>query len=386
MGLMREHYDALVAAGDINHDPAQIVIIERFDNLLNNITQQNLTSKSSLLGRIFGRRKEKADNVLGLYLYGDVGRGKTMLMDLFFSCLPDVRKRRAHFNDFMADVHERINQHRQALSRHETKQNDPIPVVAEKLAAEAKVLCFDEFTVTDIADATILGRLFTALFDLGVVLIATSNVAPDNLYRNGMNRDLFLPFIKILKNHVEVINLDADVDYRLEKTQKEAVYFNPLSQKTNEKMNLAWQSLLANHPEQTETISVKGHKISISRSTPDAARFDFHELCDKPLAASDYIALVKRYRTIFVDNVPVMGDDNRNQTKRFILFIDTLYDHKARLFMSAEQPPQKLYQGRNQTTETFEFERTASRLFEMQSEEYLQLWADGDPRNAKTSI
>lgn len=380
MGLVRERYDALVNSGDITEDPAQIGLIAHYDHLLSALTEKQLTHKSSPLGWLFGKRKENISNLKGLYVYGEVGRGKTMLMDLFFSCLPNGIKRRAHFNDFMADVHNRINAHRQALSRGETKQNDPILPVAAALAKEAQVLCFDEFTVTDIADAMILGRLFTALFSEGVVLVATSNVMPDNLYFNGLNRQLFLPFIKILKNHVDVYNLDAPVDYRLEKIDRRPVYISPLGKNAREKMDAAWLGAVEGEEGVPAEISLRGRVIDVPCAANNCARFDFIDLCMKPFAAVDYLELVKYYRTFFVENVPILNDEQRNETKRFILLIDTLYDHHVRLFISAAAMPEKLYQGKSRTTETFEFERTTSRLFEMQSDEYLEVWAAGDPR------
>ena len=376
MGFMRERYDALVENGEISRDEAQIILIAHFDRLLDELSVKRISQKSSPLGWLFGKNKDSRIPVKGLYIYGEVGRGKTMLMDLFFSCLPNGDKRRAHFNDFMADVHDRINQHRQALTRGETKLNDPILPVAASLAKEAKILCFDEFTVTDIADAMVLSRLFSALFNQGVTLVATSNVAPDNLYKNGLNRSLFLPFIDNLKKHVEVLNLDADTDYRLEKADRKPVYLTPLGPQTQEKMDAAWALIEQGETAKPETVDVRGHLIQIPRAINNAARFDYIDLCCKPLAAADYLALSARYHTFFVENVPIMDDEHRNETKRFILLIDTLYDRKSRLFISAAETPEKLYQGHNHTTETFEFERTASRLFEMQSEDYLTRWCE----------
>lgn len=385
MNLVSQHYKALIASGEIQEDPAQVKLVGEFDKLLVSLHEKNTTHKSRPLDWLFGKRKMPQTALKGLYIYGEVGRGKTMLMDLFFSSLPQERKRRAHFNDFMNDVHERINQHRQALTRGESKQSDPIIAVGEALASAASVLCFDEFTVTDIADAMILGRLFTVLFNKGVMLVATSNVVPDNLYYNGLNRQLFLPFIDILKKHVEVYNLDAPVDYRLEKLDREPVYITPLEGESTKLMDAAWHSVIGDEVPQATEISVRGHLVDIPQATKECARFEFHDLCSKPLAAFDYLALVKRYRTFFMDNVPILDDARRNETKRFILFIDTLYDHNARLFISAAAPANKLYQGKTRTTETFEFERTASRLFEMQSEDYLTKWAAGDPRALKNN-
>lgn len=375
---VRERYDAMERAGDIEADDAQRDLTQRYDKLIEDICTKRLSRKSSALGWLFGKRRQALEPVKGLYVHGEVGRGKTMLMDLFFSLLPIERKRRAHFNDFMADVHERIYAHRQAHKRGETKQDDPIPPVAEALAQDAWVLCFDEFTVTDIADAMILSRLFNALFDRGVVLIATSNVAPDNLYFNGLNRQLFLPFVQILKQHVDVINLDSRTDYRLEKLDRQPVYLTPLGLETTKRMNIAWANLKNGATETPDKIEVKGREIIVRHAVPGAARFSFDELCAQPLGATDYIAIVKRYKTVFIDDVPVLDFAHRNEAKRFILLIDVLYDHHARLFISADAPPEKLYQAR-QGVEAFEFDRTASRLFEMQSAEYLQAFDEKHP-------
>ncbi|MBC8716429.1 cell division protein ZapE [Ochrobactrum sp. Marseille-Q0166] len=371
---VHEHYDALVKAGEVEADPAQLELTARYDRLIEEVCSKRLSRKSSALGWLFGKRKEVAA-VKGLYVHGEVGRGKTMLMDMFFQLLPVERKRRAHFNDFMADAHERINAHRQALKRGETKQEDPIPPVAEALAEQAWVLCFDEFTVTDIADAMILSRLFNALFARGVVLIATSNVAPDNLYRDGLNRQLFLPFVDILKQHVDVINLDSRTDYRLEKLDRQPVYLTPLGSETAKRMDAAWTVHKDGRQEKPDVVHIKGRDIPVRRAVPGAARFTFDELCTQPLAANDYIAIVTRYQTLFVEDVPLLDYSRRNEAKRFILLIDVLYDHHARLFISAQAQPEKLYQA-SQGVEAFEFDRTASRLFEMQSAEYLEAFAE----------
>jgi len=381
MGMIRERYDALVRQGEICEDPAQLAMVARYDALLLALAQNRQRRNGSVFHRLFSRRKAEQHAVKGLYIYGEVGRGKTMLMDLFFSCLPEGDKRRAHFNDFMNDVHDRIKAHRQALERGETKQDNPFPDVAAALAREAHIVCFDEFAVTDIADAMILSRLFTALFQKGVVLVATSNVAPQELYRDGLNRQLFLPFITTLQNHVEVINLDAPTDYRLEKAGRQPVYVTPLNGEADAHMDTQWARATEGAADVSPaTLSVRGRVVDIPLATGSAARFDFSDLCSKPLSAYDYIALAARYRTFFVDHVPVLDDTRRHEAKRFILLIDTLYDHHVRLFMSAAARPDKLYTGRMQTAETFEFERTVSRLFEMQSDEYLRDWTSDDPR------
>ncbi|QEE12982.1 cell division protein ZapE [Bartonella krasnovii] len=391
MILVSTRYKELVSKGKVRFDPAQLAVTEHFDHLLKKISEQN-TSRSwswifwSFLKRIFKRKRQnftritkqedESSSFQGLYIYGEVGRGKTMLMDLFFSCLPESNKKRAHFNDFMADVHERINFYRQASGHAKFKQDNPILAVAEDLSREAKVLCFDEFSVTDIADAMVLGRLISALFDKEIFFIATSNVAPNNLYYNGLNRELFLPFIQTLKAYVRVVNLDAKTDYRLEKSNLQSVYVTPLGKKADESMDQAWALVLQGHKERSDELSIRGRLIPIPRFAAGCARFDYRDLCAKPLAASEYLVLGEHYHTIFIDNVPIMDDTCRNETKRFILLIDILYERHIRLFMSAAERVEDLYKGHAQTAETFEFQRTQSRLFEMQSYDYLKLWKE----------
>jgi cell division protein ZapE len=367
---VRERYDALVQAGDLDVDPAQQQLATRFDRLIRELATKRIATKSSALGWLFSRKAPRHEAVKGLYIYGEVGRGKTMLMDMFHQLVTVKRKRRAHFIDFMADVHERINAHRQALKKGETKQEDPIPPVADALAEQAWVLCFDEFTVTDIADAMILSRLFRALFERGVVLIATSNVAPDNLYRDGLNRQLFMPFVDLLKTHVDVVNLDARTDYRLEKLNRMPVYLSPLDDETTRVMDEAWRAATAGATVVQDSVTVKGRTVVIPQAARQAARFAFADLCSKPLGAADYTAIIKRYKTIFINAVPVLDQPRRNEAKRFIILIDILYDHHIHVVISAAASPDKLYIAKT-GTEAFEFDRTASRLFEMQSEEYL---------------
>lgn len=380
MGVIRKHYDALVGKGKLVRDPAQIALTACYDDLLQKIEAGRRFSRSGVFGWLFGKGRRNRAGLRGLYVHGDVGRGKTMLMDLFFSCLPEGDRRRAHFNDFMNDVHERIKAHRVALERGETRQDNTFPAVAAALSEEAHILCFDEFAVTDIADAMILSRLFTALFKEGVILLATSNVAPDDLYRDGLNRQLFLPFITTLKEHVKVVNLDASTDYRLAKAGCEAVYMTPLGTRADKGMNAAWARVTGGARGEETRLAVRGRAINVPCAAGSAARFEFADLCSRPLSALDYMALVARYRTFFIDHVPVLDDSRRNEAKRFILLIDTLYDHHARLFISAAATPEALYEGHMKTAETFEFERAASRLFEMQSEDYLHGWAHADPR------
>ncbi|RDL49781.1 Cell division protein ZapE [Ensifer sp. M14] len=361
--------ETLVLSGERKRDPAQFAIARRFDHLSAELLASRPSRKTNALGWLFASRKKDHPPVKGLYIHGGVGRGKTMLMDMFFEAVPIQRKRRAHFHEFMADVHERIYKHRQKLKNGETKQADPIPPVASELFGEARLLCFDEFTVTDIADAMILARLFSELFAKGCVLVATSNVAPDNLYRDGLNRGLFLPFIDLLKANTEIISLDTDTDYRLMKTDGNPVWISPLGPDADASMDKAWARETAGTVIAPAEVPRKGRKIPVPAAAGKAARFSFTDLCQQPLGAADYLAILERYSTLFVDHVPHLGPHMRNETKRFILLVDTLYDNGARLFASAAAEPQNLLTLKK-GTEGFEFDRTVSRLIEMQSAEY----------------
>lgn len=366
-----QRYDDLVATGELIGDPRQRVVAQALDRLLDELTQTRMARKSSALGWLFAR-KPKGAPVRGLYIHGSVGRGKTMLMDMFFELAPNQRKRRVHFHRFMADVHDRVTRHREALKAGRTKETDPVPPVARALAAEARLLCFDEFAVTDIADAMILARLFSALFDAGVVLVATSNVAPQDLYRDGLNRGLFTPFIAILEAHAQVIDLDSETDYRRRALDRLPVYVTPLGPDADARMDAAWLAATGGKKEAPARIELMGRAIEVPRAAGRAARFTFEQLCDAPLGARDYLAMAERFDTIFLDGLPVLDQTRRNATKRFILLIDTLYDQGKRLVASAEAAPDRLYAGRPGVTEAFEFARTASRLTEMQSSDWLE--------------
>ncbi|MEO3387167.1 cell division protein ZapE [Mesorhizobium sp. CAU 1741] len=368
---VREEYDNLQRAGKIRSDENQLAIVTALDRLIEEISSKRLASKSSALGWLFGKRRQTKEPVKGLYIHGSVGRGKTMLMDMFFERVPVRRKRRAHFNDFMADVHDRIQRHREMLKRGETRESDPIPPVAKALAKDAWVLCFDEFSVTDIADAMVLSRLFSALFEEGVVLVATSNVAPRDLYRDGLNRGLFEPFIAILERNARVMTLDGPTDYRREKLDRMPVYIQPLGSEADALMNEAWKAATDGRAAHPTTVSVKGREVAVPRAAGTVARFSFADLCEKPLGARDFLAISSRFDTLFIDHIPVMGPEKRNEAKRFILLVDTLYDARLRLVVSAEAAPETLYAGTS-GTEAFEFARTASRLTEMQSREWLE--------------
>ena len=363
---LRNAYAALVAAGEIEQDPAQLALIRHFERLEDALSEHRLARKSSAFGWLFSKR-DKAHSIRGLYIYGEVGRGKTLLMDLFFQTSSVKRKRRTHFHEFMADVHERIYVYRQDKS-----EDDPVRRTAAALADEAWLLCFDEFHVTDIADAMILGRLFTQLFELGVVMVATSNIAPQGLYKDGLNRALFLPFIDLLEQHCEVVRLDARTDFRLEKLTGVPVWDVPDDKKAQAALDAAWRKLTGGRAGSSQTLVVKGHNVDVPRAAMGVARFSFDDLCGKPLGAADYLRIAHEFHTLIVDHVPVMDYERRNEAKRFIILIDTLYDHAVKLIASAEAEPPELYTA-GQGHEAVEFSRTASRLIEMRSQTYLGL-------------
>jgi cell division protein ZapE len=365
----RSHYQALVTSGVIEADPAQARAAEAFGALEDGLASYKPSRKQGLLGRLFG---DKNGPPRGLYLHGEVGRGKTMLMDLFFQQSPVEYKRRAHFHEFMADVHERIYGYRQQIARGEIADNDVIALTAQAIFDEAWLLCFDEFHVTDIADAMILGRLFANLFELGTVVVATSNVAPEDLYKGGLNRALFLPFIAQIADHMDVLRLDARTDFRLEKLAGAKMWLVPADDEAEGTLNKAWAKLTGNAPCKPRDISIKGRTLRVPCSSHGIARFNFAELCERPLAASDYLRLAHDYHTILIDRIPVMDYADRNAAKRFISLIDTLYDNAVKLMASADANPVSLYLA-TEGVEANEFKRTSSRLIEMSSGSYLAL-------------
>ncbi len=369
---VKSAYDLAVTAKKLSRDPAQEALVERLDKLNAQLAASAGRGNGSFLSRIFGGRTSP-ERVRGLYIYGAVGRGKTMLMDMYFAACPESAKRRVHFHAFMQDVHERIHAHRQAFKRGENNEEDPIAPVARDLAKEARLLCFDEFHVLDIVDAMILSRLFKVLFEEGVILVATSNVVPEELYFNGLNRELFLPFIALLQRHADIFNLDASMDYRREKLKNMAIYRTPLNAETDAAMDETWALVTAHENAVAKTIMVRGHKFDIPLSAPSAARFGFDDLCAKPLGAADYLALAKLYPTIFIDRVPHLDFSRRNEAKRFIILIDVLYDFGSRIFITAADAPDDIYSVKA-GLKVGEFTRTSSRLIEMASEAYVAAW------------
>ncbi|WP_237479014.1 cell division protein ZapE [Lichenibacterium dinghuense] len=364
-----ERYRARVARGELQPDAAQEAVAARLDALVADLAAGG-AGRPSLLGRLFGAKPEEAPR--GLYVVGDVGRGKTMLMDLFHDAAAVEPKQRVHFHAFMADVHARIHAWRQARKRGEARGDDPIPPVAAAIAAEARLLCFDEFAVTDIADAMILGRLFTALFADRVVVVATSNVEPEDLYRDGLNRTLFLPFIAQLQQKMDTMRLDAARDFRYAKLTEAATWFVPADAEARAALDRAFLSLTGQARGAPERVPLLGREIAVPEAVGDVARFPFAALVEAPLGSVDFLALARRYGTVMVDGIRVMRPAERNVVKRFINLVDTLYDEQVKLVASAEAEPDALYDAPD-GREVFEFRRTVSRLVEMRSEQYLAL-------------
>ena len=365
MGALLDQYESRVASGLINADAAQAEAARRLDDLtlrLGNTKKPGLFSKPK--------------NVQGLYLWGGVGRGKSMLMDMFFDAAPVEAKQRVHFHAFMRDVHDFLADWR-SLDDGERKRSEyrvkgagdnPIAPAAKKIAAEARLLCFDEFQVTQIADAMILYRLFEALFDRGVTVVATSNREPGDLYKHGISRELFLPFIDILREQCDVFELASERDYRLERLIEKPVWHAPLGSDAKSAMDDAWQRLTLNAAPRETAIIVKGRRVPVPAAAAGVARFSFDDLCARPLGPRDYLEIAAHFHTIMIDDIPTLSPDNRAEAARFVSLVDALYEARASLVASAAAGPEMLYpEGKG----SFEFQRTASRLHEMRSADYL---------------
>ena len=365
-------YAARVAAELIERDVAQETVVRMLAMLETELANRRLARKSSSLGWLFGSRGGAQAPIKGLYIFGDVGRGKTMLMDMFFDASRVRRKRRVHFHEFMAEVHERIHALRQQIKVGEIKDADPIQLVAAAIARETWLLCFDEFHVTDIADAMILGRLFKWLFELGVVVVATSNVAPGELYKNGLNRSLFLPFIALIEEHMTIVRLAARTDFRLEKLVGASVWCVPADDAAAAALDEAWRRLTAGRVGEQRYLPVLGRALRVPQAAMGVARFPFRELCQQPLAGADYLKIAHEFHTVLVDQIPVMDYARRNEANRFIILIDTFYDNAVKLVASAAAEPHALYRA-SEGFEAHAFRRTASRLIEMGSQSYLAL-------------
>ncbi len=366
-----EAYRAKLAAGEIADDPAQELAVEKLELLGRHLAHYKPGSGDNWLQKLVGRRREEAPQ--GLYIYGDVGRGKSMLMDLFFAGAPVEKKRRVHFHAFMQEVHAEIFRYRQLAEDDPEKKaggDDPIRPTAKKIAKSAWLLCFDEMQVSDVADAMILGRLFEKLFQRGVVIVATSNRHPDDLYKSGLNRQLFLPFIELFKEKLDVLHLAASRDYRLQRIAKSPVWFSPISAKSTLALDRAWNLLTDDAGGAPAEIELLGRKLLVPLQARGVARFSFDELCEQPLGPADFLAIAKNFHTVMIDNIPTLSPAKRNEAKRFVTLVDALYEAKAKLLATADAPPETLYpEGEG----AFEFQRCVSRLHEMQSEEYRAL-------------
>ena len=364
---------ARIAAGTIAADPAQELAAEKLQDLWRRTRgydpKVEPPDTGGFLGRFFRRKAvEEAPSgaPLGLYLVGEVGRGKSMLMDLFFASADVSRKKRLHFHQFMQQAHRRIHE----WKKQHGDTADPIPPLADSIVAEAALLCFDEFQVHDIADAMILGRLFEALFARGVVVVATSNTEPDNLFKGKPGRDAFLPFIAMIKKRIEVLVLESARDYRRERIRGLPTWHVPPDGRAERAMDAAFAELTGDTPAEPTKLTLLGRAVEVPQAARGVARFDFNDICGRPLGPADYLAVATHFHTVVLDGIPRLGPENFDKARRFITLIDALYEHRVKLVASAEDHPDRLYErGENAAM----FERTASRLVEMQSQDYLAL-------------
>ncbi len=343
-----------ISAGELTEDAVQLKAAQALDDLL--VRVKTARAKSGF----FSRRRGVPPK--GLYLWGGVGRGKSMLMDWFFEASDTPKKQRVHFHAFMLDVHSRIAKHRK------TKEGDPIQAVAKDIAARTQLLCFDEFHVTDITDAMILSRLFEALWKRGLVVVATSNREPEGLYHNGLNRQLFQPFINMMPEHLVIHEFAGETDHRLRQLKSAPVFYSPLGEQADAGVEAAWQRLIGAAVPRETILTVQGRELILRRTAAGVARASFDRLCNNNLGPADYLRLSHAFQTLILENVPQLGPHNRNEAKRFVTLIDALYETRTKLVMSAAVEPAELYV---KGDGVFEFERTASRLIEMRSHDYL---------------
>lgn len=362
-------YHQLIKSGSLQPDSQQENLAVRFEQLYQELTDLPLkeSTSSGLLGW-FRDKPDITDIPRGLYIYGDVGRGKSMLMDMFYDHVPVERKRRAHFHAFMLDMHARIHDWRQN-PKNKTSSGDPLPPLAKALAKEASLLCFDELQVTDVADAMILGRLFTLLLAEGVVIVATSNRPPEDLYKDGLQRDQFLPFIELLREKLDIFHLESATDYRLQQLKSlTQTYLHPLGAAADQFLSESFHKLTQGEQPHTHTLHMQGRTLELNKVHGDIAWCTFEELCARPLGAADYLEISQEFQTLLLAGIPAMTREKRNEAKRFVTLIDALYEHNVKLICTAETKAEELYPAGDGA---FEFQRTASRLIEMQSERYL---------------
>lgn len=364
-----DRYRALATAGEVNPDPVQELAIEQLEIIAHRLASYRPEKKRWLFGKAEPEPR-------GLYIFGPVGRGKSMLMDLFFEAAPVEAKRRVHFHAFMAEIHQAIFSWRKMSPAERAREpnyireagDDPIRPVARKVANEATLLCFDEFQVEDVADAMILGRLFEAFFDFGVVVVATSNRGPKELYKDGLNRQLFMPFVDLMCDRMDLYHLSGGHDYRLDRLAGAPVYHTPLGAEATRALDQAFLKLTDEAHGKPLGLDVMGRTVTISQAAKGVARASFNDLCAEALGAQDYLALAEAFDTLILDDIPQLGPEKRNEAKRFVTLIDTLYENHVRLVASAAAPPSQLYR---EGDGSFAFERTVSRLMEMQSESWL---------------
>lgn len=357
-----QRYQADLQREDFSHDPAQEEAVRLLQDLYERLLAAEAGRDGGLGGFLSRFRKREVEPEVGLYFWGGVGRGKTYLVDTFFECLPFERKLRTHFHRFMQRVHGE-------LTDLEGEKN-PLEIVAQRLADEARVLCFDEFFVTDIGDAMILGGLMEALFARGVTLVATSNIVPEKLYENGLQRQRFLPAIALVEKYTQVVNVDGGIDYRLRTLQQAELYHSPLDAEADVSLEQSFERLAPEPGKHWERIEINSRYITCRRLADDVAWFDFAELCDGPRSQNDYIELARIFHAVLISGVPAFGPDKDDQARRFINLVDEFYDRNVKVVMAAEKPLLELYDGGRLE---FEFQRTQSRLQEMQSFEYLAL-------------
>jgi cell division protein ZapE len=376
-----QRLQARVARGELRPDPLQEAAAERLDRLARELGDARpAPAEPAGLLRWLARSREPAPPPApkGVYLHGGVGRGKSMLMDLFFAEAPVTPKRRVHFHEFMLEVQRRL---------HELRQNgggeDPLKVLAQALAGESRLLCFDEFHVVNIADAMILGRLFEGLFEQGVVMVATSNWPPQRLYENGLNRDRFLPFIDLLLTKVDVVPLDGPTDYRLQRLRDLPVYHHPLGPATTARLEQVLDALTDEAELAPEEITVGTRRLRVPKAASGVAWFEFEDLCERALGAADYLALTERYHTVILAGVPRLTPDRRNEARRLMTLVDAFYERKVMLIMAADAPAEALYASGDGA---FEFQRTVSRLLEMQSSAFLAACRERRPDQLPTSF
>ncbi len=363
---------ARCAAGEVRADPLQERVVSRLQAVHDQLAAMaGRPQHRGLLARLgFGGAKPPT-GPRGLYIWGPVGRGKSMLMDLFYADAPAARKRRVHFHEFMLEVHERLHQRRLALlAKGAGPEADTVPPIAREIAGETRLLCFDEFQVTNIADAMILSRLFETLFDEGVTVIATTNRTPDDLYKNGLQRDRFLPFIALIKEKMDILELGGEHDYRLDRLRSLNIYLTPLGAAANAKLDEAFRMLSGGAGGEPRVLRTQGRDVAVPRAAPGVAMAHFVDWCGTPMGAADFICIAEHFHTVILSEIPRLGPENRDKAARFVTMIDAFYEAKVKFICSAAALPQKLYV---EGDGAFEFQRTASRLMEMQSPEYLAL-------------